>query len=280
MKNKRGFISIILNLIVPGLGLHYLGKTKKGILFFVVNFSIMITECLIYLISPIQYLMIIIILLSVIGFNIILFVTTIKEFNNQFKETFFYRWYTCIAIIFILNILIFPYTIQVINKTLFQTFKIPSFNMKNTILPGERAIANNLIYHFTTPKRGDIVSYKNEGNDPTTYISRIIGIPGDTIEIIESDVLINGDELIEEYKYLKYDSIISNRMFELSPEIVNFNSKKIPTGKYFLLGDNRYNSYDSREKGFVDINKIIGRFEKIYWSKDITRIDTSLNNSE
>ena len=115
---------------------------------------------------------------------------------------------------------------------------------------GDVVLINRIVYNATSPKRGDIIAFKPKGNDNAHYyIKRIVGLPGETIEIIENSIYINGKKIEEDYETTDIDD-------------VGIASEKITLGgdEYFVLGDNRENSEDSRnaDVGNVKRNYIYG----------------------
>lgn len=140
----------------------------------------------------------------------------------------------------------------VIKTFLFQAFYIPSESMEPTLKPGDRVLVNKLSYDVHSIHRGDIVVFKRppaEAGNPAIkdLIKRVVGLPGETIEARnDGKVYINGKLLKE--SYLPAGTITSN----LAPRVV-------PSGKYFVLGDNRSNSSDSRFIGAIPGSLIVGR---------------------
>jgi signal peptidase I len=139
----------------------------------------------------------------------------------------------------------------VIKTFLFQAFYIPSASMEPTLKPDDRVLVNKLSYKMHAIHRGDIVVFKrppSEADDPTIkdLIKRVIGLPGDTIEERGGEVFINGQELKE--PYLPPGTVTS--MLPL---------QTVPAGRYFVMGDNRTNSKDSRYIGTIPRSLIVGR---------------------
>jgi len=102
----------------------------------------------------------------------------------------------------------------------------------NTIMPGDRIIASRIHYYFSEPKRGDIVVFRYPDNEEVLYVKRIIGLPNETVEIKDGNVYINGKLLEEPY--------IKEKAYG------DFGPYEVPEGCYFMLGDNRNGSTDSR----------------------------------
>lgn len=141
-----------------------------------------------------------------------------------------------------------------VQATVAKPYKIPSGSMLPTIKLGDRVIANRLVYHYKDIERGDVVVFEPPNQDMTEanvpFIKRVIGLPGDTVEVIHGQTLVNGVE----YDVPDADAPSYTRPAEVVPE-----------GQLFVLGDNRDQSSDSHIWGYVPIENVIGRVEFIYW---------------
>jgi signal peptidase I len=172
-----------------------------------------------------------------------------------------------------------------------QAFQIPSPSMENTLLVGDYLLVNKLCYgggawsDFLMPykriRRGDIVVFHYPVNPVQHFVKRVIGVPGDRIRMINKQVFVNGVGLQEPYARFTRPA---NDLFRDSfprldvaagetPEwwvqmrkLVDDGQLIVPQGHYFVMGDNRDDSYDSRYWGFVPQANIIGRPLLIYWS--------------
>ena len=134
---------------------------------------------------------------------------------------------------------------------------IPTGSMENTIMPGDRVFASRLHYRFTEPQRGDIVVFKYPDNEEVNYVKRVIGLPGETVEIKNGEVYVDGVKLEE--PYIKEAMITEDR----GPYYV-------PEDSYFVMGDNRNNSNDSRywtTTNFVHKSKILGKVAFEYFPR-------------
>jgi len=137
-----------------------------------------------------------------------------------------------------------------------QSFVVEGSSMQQTLDNGERLIANKLIYRFRDPQRGEIVVFTPQGASDQRYIKRIIGLPGDTVYIRNGQVYVNGEPLEEDYIKEDMRDIGDSGPFE------------IPEGEYFVLGDNRNHSADSRFPGlvgYVDRDSIHGKAFWVFW---------------
>jgi signal peptidase I len=172
-----------------------------------------------------------------------------------------------------------------------QAFQIPSPSMENTLLVGDYLLVNKLTYgggslgNYFMPyrrvKRGDVVVFHYPVNPAQHFVKRVIGVPGDRLRLINKQVFVNGVPLKEPYAHF---SRPANDAFRDSfprldvsagetPEwwvqlrkLVDDGQLIVPAGYYFVMGDNRDDSYDSRYWGFVPKANIIGRPLLIYWS--------------
>ncbi len=167
-----------------------------------------------------------------------------------------------------------------------QAFKIPSGSMLPTLQIGDHLLVNKFIYGlkipfsgtllvpFKTPDHGDIIVFKYPEDRKIDYIKRVVAVPGDKIEIRDKKVYINGKAIKQDYAHFSDNNIIPKnlrdpRIYKTGPNKDNFKSLTIPEGKWFVMGDNRDNSYDSRFWGFVDRDDVLGKAMIIYWSWDL-----------
>lgn len=181
--------------------------------------------------------------------------------TNSVKEIF--QWAQSIIIAIVIALLIRAF--------IFEPVLVDGHSMDNTLNNGQRLIEYKLGYFFSHPKRGDIIVLQYQKGilkflplpDPKEidYIKRVIGVPGDKIDIRDGNVYINGDELEE--PYAKGKTLPLGMKF---PDVV-------PLNNVFVLGDNRENSSDSRRIGYIDYSRIRGKATfKIWPFKDIGRI--------
>ena len=152
-----------------------------------------------------------------------------------------------------------------------QAFKIPSGSMKPTLLVGDHILVSKFIYGIKipltdktiiklgTPKRGDVVVFKYPLDTRKDYIKRVIGLPGDRVELVNKKLFINGR--VTDDPHASY-SVYGN--------LRNFGPVTVPANHLFVMGDNRDESSDSRVWGFVPLSYLKGKAFLIYWSWDRT----------
>ena len=205
--------------------------------------------------------------------------------------------------------LFYALIIAVIIRSLFiQPFYIPSSSMEPTLLVGDRLFVTKYSYgyskhsfpfsppifnkriNFTEPKRGDVVVFKTPADNRTDYIKRLIGLPGDTIEFIDSNLYINNSEILKSViskndkiycgnrsiDVLTFEEKLTNDKSHKSVYLKDFSFQNsdiftVPKDHYFFLGDNRDCSKDSRflsSVGYVHKNNLVGKAQFIFFSSD------------
>ncbi|MBI4574256.1 MAG: signal peptidase I [candidate division NC10 bacterium] len=148
----------------------------------------------------------------------------------------------------------------VIRTFVVQAFKIPSGSMLPTLQIGDHILVNKFIYAFTPLTRGDIIVFKFPQDETRDFIKRVIGLPGETLEVRGKQVLINGAALAEPY------AVYSDGPFPRAGDRGQLGPLVIPPGQLFMMGDNRDHSMDSRVWGFLDERKIKGKAFIVYFS--------------
>ena len=195
----------------------------------------------------------------------------------------------------------------IVRTLLFQPFNIPSGSMKSTLLVGDYLFVSKYAYGYSRfslplglnlfpgrfwsapPERGDIVVFKLPRDDSTDYIKRVIGLPGDRIQVRNSILYINDEEVVREpvdffqddgFRYARYRETLPNGVsyLVLDRDIDGLEDNtqvfEVPPDHYFMMGDNRDNSTDSRVPpnrggvGYVPFDNLVGRAEVIFFSVD------------
>ncbi|MBC77359.1 MAG: signal peptidase I [Halobacteriovoraceae bacterium] len=203
------------------------------------------------------------------------------------------------------SIVLIVVTVLAFRSTFFEPFKIPSGSMIPTLLIGDFILVNKFSYGFKVPfsdwfsdpiyltgpdrpERGDVVVFKYPKNTELNYIKRVVGLPGDTVQIIDKVVYVNdqpvsakpmdGSEIMEDmddkfkrfnFKFFKTQTGEHEHVTQVDEDniyIANFNKIQVPQGHYFVMGDNRDFSADSRIWGFVPFENIKGEAILVWFS--------------
>jgi signal peptidase I len=155
----------------------------------------------------------------------------------------------------------------VIQTFVAQPYQIRQQSMETTLEPDQYVLVDKLTPRFDTYKRGDIVVFNPpqawQQENGTPYIKRVIGVGGDTVEIRDGRVLVNGTELVEPYVFKEDDGTT-----QPTEDPLNMGEWVVPDGELFLMGDHRGSSADSREFGTVKTGDVIGRAWLRYWPID------------
>jgi len=185
------------------------------------------------------------------------------------KKSVIREWIESIIIAFLLA--------MVIRTFIVQAFKIPTGSMRPTLLEGDLILVNKFIYGAKVPftdkrlpvfkdfKRGDVIVFIYPEDTKKDFIKRLVGLPGDEIEIKNGSIYVNDKALL--------DSVFNNRYYYNRGDFgVEGTKITVPKDSYFVLGDNSASSKDSRYWGFVPKDNILGKALLIYWPPNRIRI--------
>ncbi len=178
------------------------------------------------------------------------------------QKSVFWDYFEALLIAVILALILRAFIVQ--------AYKIPSGSMLNTLQIGDYLLVTRFSYNvkvpFTNkvlletgdPQIGDIIVFRYPKDMSQDYIKRVVGVPGDVIEMRDKQLYRNGEKVVEPY--------IRNTSSRIVPGIDTMSPRVIPEGHYFVMGDNRDESSDSRDWGLVPRENIQGRAWIIYWS--------------
>jgi signal peptidase I len=264
-KKRRPSIALLLSFLTPGLGQLYNGQLKKAILLYLILFAIAASPLLVGALSTFHGM----IVWCVVTICLFFFVVIDALYNaiklKEIKIRAYNKWY-----LYLIIILIHTFAFQSLFKSAmpFKGYKMPAGSMKPTLIVGDHFIINKAYYKEKEPVKNDVVVFPFPKDTKKDFIKRVIGLPGDVVEIRDKHVYING--ILQNYSYA----------VNTDPHIIpggiqprdNFGPITVPERSLFVMGDNRDQSYDSRFWGFVDITELKGKALYIYWSKDRSRI--------
>jgi len=161
-----------------------------------------------------------------------------------------------------------------------QAFKIPTGSMEENLLIGDHLLVNKFVFGPTASRlertvmpigeihRGDVVVFKYPEEPERDFIKRVIGLPGETLEVREKKVYVNGAALDEPYAHYLQPVVRASELHEVTSFDVRdrYGPVRVPADQYFVMGDNRDNSQDSRYWGFLPRENVKGKALIIYWS--------------
>lgn len=222
-------------------------------------------------------------------------IEALRELNRQRSGLdFVWEWTKILAV----SVVLFA----VIRTFLVEAFKIPSGSMENTLQVGDFLLVNKLVYgaevpfthkrlpRLREPQRGDVIVFEWPEDPTKNFVKRLVGVPGDTVEMRDGTLIRNGRVLSERYVEhtepdmdpapedfrWQRDYLVrsANAASAYHPSRNNWGPLVVPREKYFVLGDNRDNSLDSRYWGFVPDSLVKGRPFVIYYSYAPDTVDT------
>jgi len=196
-----------------------------------------------------------------------------------FKKSTIREYFESIVIAVILALFVRTFVLQ--------AFKIPTGSMENNLLIGDHLLVNKFMFAPTASgaerallpigqiRRGDVLVFKYPVEPDRDYIKRVIGLPGETLELKKKKIYINGQPLEEPYVHFLDEPRGNSNLSEVTSSDVreDYGPVTVPPNQYFMMGDNRDNSADSRYWGFMPRDYVKGKALLIYWSYESERQD-------
>jgi signal peptidase I len=198
---------------------------------------------------------------------------------KEFKKSTVREYFESIVIAVILALFVRTFVLQ--------AFKIPTGSMENNLLIGDHLLVNKFVDAPTASsverallpigeiRRGDVLVFKYPVEPDRDFIKRVIGLPGETLQLKDKKIFINGKPLDEPYVHFLEPPRGSSELSEVTSSDVreNYGPVTVPPNQYFMMGDNRDNSADSRYWGFMPRDYVKGKALLIYWSYESERED-------
>ena len=269
--STRKPLNAILLSICPGLGQQYAGNIVRGIALY---FSIIVISW----VTAIAFMFVnskagvVLFAIPVITFIAIAFdaYRLAAKQEKEYRLQWFNRSWLYITVFVLLLLTVNPLIDILVGRTVTRASLTNTIAMEPVILKHDVLVINKIAYQLAEPGRGDIVSisydqdaYKGLSKIAGDHIiRRIVAIPGDKVEVNGRDVLVNDKALTETYGHYDSEDLPEANLME----DITFAPKVVPADSYFVLGDNRSYSMDSRILGFIPKEKIDGKVTKVYWS--------------
>lgn len=266
---RRWWLAGFLGLAMVGLGQIYVGKAAKGIasFFLLLVMILLILAALAW--SPWPRLALVGSVFP-LGLGIYLLVDAVltARRSRDYRLKWYNRWYIY-PLAFLAARLILIAVLGTWSSNFAQTFYMPSNSLEPTILLGDHFTIDKRAYRSRDPERGDLVMFESLEEPDVLIIKRVVGLPGERVEIRDKRLFINGKPHSEPYAEhgdpMVYGASVLNEQMRLRDN----QTVTVPEASYFLLGDNRDFSYDSRFHGAIPRENILGGGRMVvYWSRD------------
>jgi signal peptidase I len=294
---RQAWLAFTFSLLFPGLGQVYCGRIGRGLFFMLVYLFLVPAYCVLLAhTSPIATAWLLGSVLLCLGICLIPCVDALV-LTRRIRPDYRLKDYNRCSIYILLTLIgggaALGFSLYLRNHY-FEAFRVPAASMVPTILPGDRIAANKRAYRYQDPQRGDLVVFRPVVDRHRHYIKRVIAVAGDTVEIRQGQVILNGTALARD---LQADSILDHVTVlhpagphrgqpirgqvyhEVLDDVVypivssggaadaaaDFGPITIEDHHCFVLGDHRDGSYDSRAFGPVPLATVVGRVDYLYW---------------
>ena len=262
VKARRPWMAALANLFAPPLGHIYIGKPFRGVVAVALNLIVGLAIVFLSLRATGRFPFVLLMCLLLFAYAAVAADAYIiaRRAGSSFQLKPYNRWYGYLGLLIVFS-LGGEATRSLIRSEIAQAYKVPSEAMVPTLLAGDHILTDKTIYRSRSPERFDVVVFEYPEDPQKTFVKRVVGLPGETIEVRNKKVWINSSQLQE--PYVRFAASVGG--LRVSPGD-SFGPFRIPERSYFLLGDNRDKSYDSRFWGPVVREKIWGRVCVIYFS--------------
>jgi signal peptidase I len=263
-KPRKWWVAGLLSFIKPGLGQLYNGQLNKAIFIILLGFA---SAPLLYLfvLNDLSVSKVFLLAAIYVGYYIVVIADSIvvaKKTGSVYVLKKYNKIYVYIAALIILGAMNYLFA-GYVKHNFVEAFKFPSRSMEPTLLVGDHLLVNRSP-SARNPQRGDIVVFEYPEDPEKNFLKRVVAIGGDNVELRNGVLYVNGKVVNE--PYIKQPK--NNKSLSPSLSGSNYGPVVVPDNSYFVLGDNRDNSQDSRYFGFVSREKIKGTARSIYWSWD------------
>ncbi|WP_020405706.1 signal peptidase I [Hahella ganghwensis] len=270
----KTWIALVLSLMQP-LGMLYVGRWKWALFYFLITFVLEVV-CRIYHIQFPYGLSVGVLVIPFYAAHVGYFV---QNYHPDSKRAWYSHWWGLLLTFVALGLLILAFRAQ-----MYEPLKMPSASMEPSIIRGQHVIIYKWPYKSievlgmklksasARPKRGELFVFKTPEDESVQYLKRIIGVPGDTVSVEGEQITVNGEVLQKEaISNINGLSIYSESVDDLTYKVqhngrgYNANGEwTVPAGNYFVLGDNRDRSKDSRFIGFIPEGNMQGKVIHIW----------------
>lgn len=262
-KPRRPWLAALLALLLSGLGQLYAGEPRRALAVYLGSVALLAGSILIAL--PKTFPGLIAFVLAELSYRLwsMWDAARIARRKQDYLLQPFNRWYWYVAAVLVLNVLVGP---RLAALSPIETVTVTSRSMEPAVLRGDRLCADMAFYRSSKPSRGDLVLFVSPKDPKTQLLQRVIGLPGERIEIRDKVVYVDGRRLEDPWGHFSQDQGLRGNLAAVT----------IPDDHVLLIGGDRGNGYDSRFYGPVPLSSLQGRPLYVYWSPDPSRIGMSL----
>lgn len=264
---RKPWLAVVLSLVVPGLGHVYIGEMRRGLRLWSALLLIPIVSSWTGLMGHFWGLLAVILVWGGLYLFVLQDVAGRARALESFEPGPDQRWTVYLGVVLFAATMVSPLIRGVL---VHQSFLVPSVSMLPTIVPGDHLIARKGSFAADELARGDVVIYRSVADPSVTQLSRIVGLPGEEVDLVDKAVFIDGEPLDEVPAVHHGDS----RTYPDDPTLPDLarardqaGPVRVPEGHVFLMSDNRDAAYDSRFFGPVPIVNIRARPLYVYWSR-------------
>lgn len=268
---RQSWLAVILTLTLPGLGHFYCGNNTRAAIAQIISLIIGYGSLSFFVTTdsiPLNYLLPVLVIIAWAAFLLVDVVRIARATNDDYVLGAFNRWYYYLLILIIAHVA-FALTSPTFK---YKAFAIPSVAMESTLLVGDYLIVDLTAYESDNPEPNDVVVFIFPRDMVTKYVKRCVAGPGDSVEIRDKVLWVNGAVFDERETVQFVNPKIQPRGPNGADSPDNFGPFVVPVDSYFMMGDNRDNSYDSRWWGPVSRDLIVGKVMRLHWSQDRSRI--------
>jgi len=283
---RSPLIAVILSLAATGLGQIYCCRIVRGLVMFLGSLLFAPAIVVAALLPPATIVLVglILALLAVLGVYVFAVVDAFRlaRRSSDLFQSMDYNHPLVYALFVLVGLTYSAGGVYFIRSNVFEAFAIPMASEIPTLLPGDRFLVNKTTYQRRFVRRGDEVVFRvpSEG---VKWVKRVIALPGDTVEVKDNEVFVNGQKLprepapraslgaaAQEVKGELFEETNAGRRYRIlfaadTKPLPDYPQAKVPDGACFVLGDNRNNSRDSRAIGFVALGDVLGDVQYRYW---------------
>ena len=283
---RSPLIAVILSLAATGLGQIYCGRIVRGLVMFLGSLLFAPAIVVAALLPPATIVLVglILALLTVLGVYVFAVVDAflLARRGHDLFQSMDYNHPLVYALFVLVGLTYSTGGLYFIRSNVFEAFAIPTASEVPTLLPGDRILVNKTTYQRRFVRRGDEVVFRvpSEG---VKWVKRVIALPGDTVEVKDNEVFVNGQKLphepapraslgaaAQEVKGKLFEETNAGRRYRIlfaadTQPLPDYPQAKVPDGMCFMLGDNRNKTRDSRTTGFVALGDVLGDVQYRYW---------------